>query len=140
MLPIGHLYDEKIKFYHPSKYWFNKLDYNKLNIKFKDNNIIIGYLEKTNIGFDIVFKLREPDIDKKNIKDLRSYASGLNCLNKDKDDLIKICKKLDINLENIKIRKNTLCNAIKYELIKREINERKKMTNIKYFYFYCEKQ
>jgi hypothetical protein len=139
LLPIGHIFDEKIKFYHPSKYWFNKLDYNKINFKYKENNIIIGYLEKTNIGFDIIFKLREPNIDNKKVKDLRSVASGLNCLNKDKSDLVKICKLLKINLDNIKIRKNILCNLIKYELIKKELEERKKLSNIKYFYFYWEK-
>lgn len=138
LLPIGHIFDEKIKFYHPSKYWFNKLDYNKLNFKFKENDIIIGYLEKTNIGFDINFKLRDSNIKLNKVKDMRLVASGLNCLNKDKGDLIKICKKLNIDLEGIKLRKTKLCNLIKYELIKRELNERKKMSNIKYFYFYWE--
>ena len=138
LLPIGHVYDEKIKFYHPSKYWFNKLDYNKLNFKFKENDIIIGYLEKSNIGFDINFKLRESNIKLNKVKDQRLVASGLNCLYKDKNDLITICKKLNIDLEGIKLRKSKLCNLIKYELIKREINERKKMSNIKYFYFYWE--
>jgi hypothetical protein len=140
LLPIGHIFDEKIKFYHPSKYWFNKLDYNRLNITYKDNDIIVGYLEKGNIGFDINFKLRESNIKNKKIKDLRSFASGLNCLNKDKSDLIKICKLLNINLENIKLRKNILCDLIKYELVNRELKERKKMSNIKYFYFYWENQ
>jgi superfamily II DNA or RNA helicase len=145
LLPIGHIYDDKIKFYHPSKYWFNKLDYNKINIKFKENNIIIGYLEKSKIGFDINFKLRYPKkINNSDNKvsskvDLRNVETGLNCLNKDKNELITICKKLKINLNNIKLRKTKLCNLIKTELINLEINERKKMSNIKYFYFYWEK-
>ena len=37
-----------------------------------------------------------------------------------------------------KLRKNTLCNLIKIQLIKNEIEERKKNSNIKYFYFYWE--
>ena len=139
LLPIGHVYDEKIKFYHPMKYWFNKLDYNKLNIDFKENNIIIGYLEKTKLGFDIAFKLRKPISNNSNKKkDLRNIETGLNCLNKDKNDLIQLCKKLNINLDKIKLRKNTLCNLIKNELIYRELEERKKMSTIKYFYFYWE--
>lgn len=140
LLPIGHIYETKFKFYHPSKYWFTKLDYNSLNLKYIDNKFIIGYLEKSNSGFDIIFKLREPNVDKKKIKDMRLLANGLNCVFKDKLDLINICKKLNIDLTNIKLRKTKLCNLIKYELIKKELKERKNKTNIKYFYFYWENQ
>lgn len=65
LLPIGHIYETKFKFYHPSKYWFNKLDYNSLKINYVENKQIIGYLEKSNSGFEITFKLREPNINKK---------------------------------------------------------------------------
>lgn len=139
LLPIGHIYDQNFKFYHPNKYWFNKLDYNKLNINYIENSKIIGYLEKTKLGFDIMFKLRNPKIKNNKIKnDLRNVETGLNCLYKDKGDLIKICKLLDIDINNIILRKNKLCNLIKNELINRELSERKKMSNIKYFYFYWE--
>ncbi len=138
LLPIGHIYDDKIKFYHPKKYWFNKLDYNRINIKFKENDIIVGYLEKTKLGFDIIFRLRKSQTNEKKKTDLRLVETGLNCLNQNKGDLINICKQLDINLDNIKLRKTTLCNMIKTNLITRELEERKKLTNIKYFYFYWE--
>lgn len=140
LLPIGHIYDNKIKFYNPAQYWFYKLDYNKLNIKYVDNNIIIGYLEKSKLGFDINFKLKTPNLNNKKNNDLRNIETGLNCFNKDKNDLIKICKSLNINLDKIKLRKTKLCNLIKNELILREMNERKKMSNIKYFYFYWEEK
>ena len=119
-------------------YWFNKLDYNKLNVNFSENKIIIGYLEKTKLGFDIVFKLRKPLSNDNKKKDLRNVETGLNCFNKDKTELIQLCKKLNISLDNVKLRKNKLCNLIKSELINRELEERKKMSNIKYFYFYWE--
>ncbi len=142
LLPIGHLYDTKIKFYHPSKYWFNKLDYNLIKNSYKENNKIIGYLEKNNIGFDISFKLREPKSkDKPKSKDIRTIANGVNCVFKDKIDLFKICKLLNINLQNYdkkQLKKVKLCNLIKTELIKLELEERKKNSNIKYFYFYWE--
>lgn len=138
LLPIGHIYDQNFKFYHPNKYWFNKLDYNKLNINYVENSKIIGYLEKTKLGFDILFKLRNPKTKNNIKKDLRNIETGLNCLYKDKSDLIKICKLLDIKLDNITLRKNKLCNLIKNELINKELSERKKMSNIKYFYFYWE--
>jgi len=138
LLPIGHIFNKNFKFYHPSGYWFTKLNYNKINIKYIDNDYIVGYLEKSNTGFDILFKLRKGNIFSKKVKDLRHVESGLNCLFKDKDKLIEICKKLKINLNNIKLRKNTLCDLIKIQLIKNEIEERKKNSNIKYFYFYWE--
>ncbi len=139
LLPIGHIFETKFKFYHPEKYWFIKLNYNTINIKYVDNPIIIGFLEKPTMGFDVIFKLRKPNINN-NIKknDLRLLESGLNCIHRDKKDLINIAKKLNINISNVKLRKNILCNLIKNELINRELKERKKLSKIKYFYFYWE--
>lgn len=138
LLPIGHIFDKDFKFFHPSGNWFTKINFNKININYTDNDIIIGYLEKNTIGFDIIFKLRKPNIYTNKLKDMRQLESGLNCLFKDKSDLIDICKQLDIKLDKIKLRKSTLCDLIKINLIKREINERKKNSKIKYFYFYWE--
>jgi hypothetical protein len=138
LLPIGHIFDKDFKFFHPSGNWFTKINFNKININYTDNDLIIGYLEKNTIGFDIIFKLRKSNAYTNKLKDMRQLESGLNCLFKDKSDLIDICKKLDIKLDKIKLRKNTLCDLIKLNLIKREIDERKKNSNIKYFYFYWE--
>lgn len=140
LLPIGHIFNKNFKFYHPSGNWFTKLNYNKINIKYIDNDYIIGYLEKSSTGFDILFKLRKGNIYNKKVKDLRHIESGLNCLFKDKGELLEICEKLKINLNKVKLRKNTLCDLIKIQLIKNEIEERKKNSNIKYFYFYWELQ
>jgi len=138
LLPVGHILDKNFKFYHPNNNWFAKLNFNKININYVDNDLIIGYLEKNSTGFDIMFKLRKPNIYTHKLKDMRQLETGLNCLFKDKTELIQICKQLDINLDNIKLRKNTLCDLIKINLIKREIKERKKNSKIKYFYFYWE--
>ena len=75
----------------------------------------------------------------KKVKDNRKIQSGLNCLNIDKPDLFLICKKLKIDISKIKNRKNTICDLIKFELIRLELEERKKKSNIRYFYFYWEK-
>ena len=82
--------------------------------------------------------MRKPLSNDNKKKDLRNVETGLNCFNKDKTELIQLCKKLNISLDNVKLRKNKLCNLIKSELINRELEERKKMSNIKYFYFYWE--
>lgn len=137
LLPIGHIFNKVLKFYNPKGFWFNKLKYNKINLKFKDNDSIVGYLEKTNIGFDIIFKLKMNNTNKKS-KDQRTVQTGLNCLNIDKPDLYNICKKLKIDISKIKNRKGTICDLIKFELIRLELEERKKNSNIRYFYFYWE--
>ena len=109
-------------------------------MKFIDNPNIIGYLEKVNIGFDIIFKIKTDNTAKK-LSDKRQIQTGLNCLNIDKPELFEICKKLKIDkdkLSQIKNRKNNICDLIKFELIRLELEERKKKSNIKYFYFYWE--
>ena len=136
LLPVGHIFNKVLRFYNPKGFWFNKLKYGKI-MNFKDNNYIIGYLEKTNIGFDINFKLKIKS-DNKKVKDKRKEISGLNCLNIDKPDLYNICKKLKIDIGKIKNRKTTICDLIKFELIRLELEERKKKSNIRYFYFYWE--
>jgi hypothetical protein len=77
-------------------------------------------------------------IHKKKMKYIRKEISVLNCLNIDKPDLYKICKNLKIDISKIKNRKTTICDLIKFELIRLELEERKKNSNIRYFYFYWE--
>ena len=140
LLPVGHIFTKELRFYNPKKFWFNKLKYSNSNLKFVDNPNIIGYLEKVNIGFDIVFKIKTDNTTKK-LSDKRQIQTGLNCLNIDKPELYEICKKLKIDKEKIsqiKNRKNNICDLIKFELIRLELEERKKKSNIKYFYFYWE--
>lgn len=150
LLPIGHIFDKELKFYNPNKFWFSKLKYNKINLSFVDNTKIIGYLEKINMGFDIVFKVKTNN-NNKNVSDKRLIQSGLKCVNIDKPDLFDICKILKIDTSTINDRntqnnrprrssnkKSTICDMIKFELIRLELEERKKKSNIRYFYFYWE--
>jgi len=137
LLPIGHIYDKELKFYNPSQFWFSKLKYNNINLSFTNNHKIIGYLEKINIGFDIVFKVKTNNNNKKQ-SDKRLIQSGLKCINIDKPDLYDICDILKIDISKIKNKKQNICELIKFELIKLELEERKKKSNIRYFYFYWE--
>ncbi len=137
MLPIGHIFDNKMNFYNPNGNWFVKEKYNIINSKFKDNEYIIGYLDKSKVGFDITFKLKLNN-KKQKIIDKRQIQTGLQCTSMDKTVLKDICKKLDINVSNKENRKKTLCDLIKIKLIKLELAERKKDSNLRYFYFYWE--
>jgi len=137
LLPIGHIFDKELKFYNPDKFWFSKLKYNNINMNFVDNPKIIGYLEKLNIGFDIVFKVKTNN-SKKNTTDKRLIQSGLKCVNIDKPDLFELCKILKIDISKIKNKKYIICDLIKFELIRLELEERKNKSNLRYFYFYWE--
>lgn len=128
LLPVGHIFSKELRFFNPKQFWFSKLKYTNAKINYIDNPNIIGYLEKVNVGFDIVFKIKTNNTNKK-LSDKRQIQTGLNCLNMDKPDLYEICKKLKIDkdkLAEIKNRKNNICDLIKFELIRLELEERKK--------------
>lgn len=104
-----------------------------------ENDIIIGYFEQDKNSINLLFKLREPT--KVQQKDKRLMSKGMNCFSKDKKYLREILGKL-----GVKIDKNTitnLCDALRAELIKREIASIKKAkkTNgpkVRWFYFHYE--
>lgn len=137
LLPIGHIFTNELRFYNPKKFWFNKIKYNTRSIKYTNNPYVIGYLEKVNVGFDIIFKIKLNNSNKK-IDDKRKEMKGINCIHIDKPELYDICKKLKIDITQIKNKKNNICDLIKFELIRLELEERKKLSNIRYFYFYWE--
>ncbi len=141
ILPVGHIFTKNIKIYNPEyKKWIVKTNYNKIVSKFKDNKQIIGYLEKDKTGFDISFKIRlnNNTINKDIDGDKRKTIHGSICNHVEKESLNNILKILNIKYEG-KQRKTNICNTIKLELIKLELQERKNpKSNIRYFYFYWE--
>lgn len=138
LLPVGHIIEDYPKLYTSEKNWFsNNINYSK-DIQFIDNDIIIGYNSKDINSTEIKFKLRPPMQHQKKVKDSRVIFTGVVCLTKEKKDLIKVIQQLNPLLELTKISKKNLCNIIKRELIKKELIERKKGSNIKYYYLLLE--
>ena len=137
LLPVGHIIDDHPKLYTIKKKWFhNDIHYAK-NIKYIDNDIVIGYNTKDQNSTEIKFKIKPP-MSKKVVKDSRIIFTGVVCLTKDKSELVKILHQLSPHLELGKLSKKELCNLIKRELILKELEERKKETNIKYYYLIHE--
>jgi hypothetical protein len=139
-LPLGHFVEGKAKLYNKdTREWF--YDDNWIDSQtFIDNDIVVGYDESSKNFIAPVFKLRFPKKEtEENLKDGRKKLRGFTCAQKDKTIILGICKKL-----NIKIKKNTsienLCSIIKRHLISKEIIEREKNSNIKYFYMHFEKK
>ena len=137
LLPVGHIIEEQPIIYTKEKGWFNNnINYSK-NIKYEDNDIIVGYNSKDSNSTEIKFKIRPPT-SKKEVKDSRIIFTGVVCLTKDKSYLLNILNQLNPSLDLGKISKKDLCNMIKQELIIKELQERKKNSNIKYYYHLYE--
>lgn len=131
-----------------------------LQPQYVENDIIVGYYENFGAGKN-KFKIRRPIHKIQNMLtgtnvsnvDIRNLEKGIVCETKNKNDLIDYAKRLGIDLlsglkdkSRLKVRgKNAtlkikyICDIIKGELIRREIAERKKKSNIKYFYFWHDR-
>lgn len=145
LIPIGHYFNPKIKIFSKHK-WSEPNNFNtlgELGKRFRNNKYIIGFLEKDKSGFQISFKIRldnENDSNNKSLNtDQRKIITGSVCEHFEKQQLLEICKKLGIKLENKEDeRKYNMCHSIKIKLIEMELEARKNESNVRYFKFYWE--
>lgn len=136
-LPIGQTISAVPRFY-----MFGDLEWSEVpnyidrsKIKWVENSII-GYDEKSPSGVHIRFKLRNA-INGKMSTDTRKIERGTVCSSKSKEYLMGIIKKLGGKIPG-KQNVGNLCSIIRRLLINKEIIERKKSSNIKYFYHYFD--
>lgn len=140
MLPIGHFLYTVPRIYDLSDGWYDSYDYDyNNNQKFKENDIIVGYYEKS--GTDLKFKLRPPIHKIKQSESYKKEAKGIVCSFNDKLELEKIAKSLNLKCDKEDTKKQ-ICNTIKEELLRREdkeiccsVGER-----VKWFYRHFETQ
>lgn len=95
----------------------------------RENDLIVGYLEKNVNSLYINFKLRPPIQKMFKRTDARKNVRGSACSNKKKGELKQILKILDIKSprgEGI----YEMCDMVKNELMRREINERRKYARL----------
>ena len=135
---MGHFLNYIPKFYLPSTGWTESPEYLETNETFVENNVIIGYDERTKTGVNVKFKVRTPIQNIKQFKDSRLIEKGTVCISKSKVYLKEIAKKLDIKLKG-KINIVKLCNDIRTKLIYLELKERTAKTKKKWFYFIYER-
>lgn len=138
MIPLGHLISGKPRLYQPmlADKWGFVPSILPTQAKYKENDIIIGYDERDSTGIDIKFKLRKPRHHFEHVKDSRVIEKGMVCSTKPKDALDKIFKQLGVT--NLKGNVKYQCQALRKHLIYREIKERTRGSNIKWFYFNYE--
>jgi len=137
LLPIGHYISKFPRIYHPEKGWDENPTYLQNDQDFKENNYIIGFDERSDTGIHIRFKIRNPIHNIKKYKDSRETEKGTVCKSKSKEFLFDVIKKLNIDIPD-KINVDELCVLIRSKLIRMEIIERVRKSDIKYFYFHYE--
>ena len=137
VLPVGHFIAEIPRFYIPTSGWINVPEFAKY-VVYDENDIIVGYDEKTASHLVPQFKLRSP-LQQKLVSDTRMIERGSVCNTRSKGSLQRIAERLGIEPDQ---RHNVvrLCQDIRAKLIHLELDERRKNTNIKWFYHYWEKQ
>lgn len=140
ILPVGHLLGDIPRIYLPETGWIDLPEYaHRIKTStFVENDIIVGYYEKSGTGLKVNFKIRKPIQKIKKYKDTRLIERGSVCSSKKKHELLEISKKLSINLKCAGIK--SICTLIKIKLIENEIRERRKGTNVKWFYHLIEEQ
>ncbi len=136
-LPIGHYLKFIPRFFHPIRLWFDTPEYFKSKIKWIENDIIIGFEKKQ--GMKTRFMIRNPKQKMKHFEDIRMMETGSECASKPKKYLENIARALKIQLPD-SINVVVLCKKINTQLLMLELVERKKGSNVKYFYFYFELQ
>ena len=139
MLPIGHFISKFPRLYIPEKSWDENPTYLQNEKEFKENNLVIGFDERSTTGVHIRFKIRNPIHNIKKHVDSRFTEKGTVCKSKSKGYLHAVAKKLDIMVP-AKVNGPELCALIKSKLIRMELIERTKGSNIKYFYFFYEQR
>ena len=141
ILPVGHFITEVPRFYDPAGKipWIDVPGYvNRVAEQWKENNLIIGYDEKSKTGVHIRFKIRSPVQDIKKFEDIRRIEKGSICSSKSKTFLLQLANTLKIDLKP-KTNVVNLCNSIRAQLIYNEIRERSDpKSKIKFFYQYFE--
>jgi len=144
ILPIGHFLTQKHQnnvpelFIVESNSWM-RFHLTRIELPETENDIIVGYLEQDPMGIQLIFKVREKSMEQH--RDKRLAAKGMTCTSKDKAYLIRKLNELGIDTT-----KNTIidiCEALKLELIRREIKAIKeyahtKKNKIRWFYFHYE--
>ena len=153
-LPVGYLVSEGILININGNWSTVSKSTLGRQVDYEESNILIGYYESFNSNKN-KFKIRSPiqkiqnvafESDSNNL-DLRNFERGIVCETKNKNALLHYAQALGLKVfagpksarsktGNIKIR--NVCLAIRDELLRREIIERKKKSKVKYFYFWYD--
>lgn len=132
LYPVGYSL-KRSSIYNPSSdSW---MEYKPPIIRMTENNIIVGYDERTESELVVKFKLRNPRHKMIKHKDIRKLEKGTACSSKSKEYLIMLAGKLGLKSGD-KVNVQTLCSSIRAQLMYNEILERQKPINSRKRWFY----
>ncbi len=120
ILPVGHFMSDTPKLYTPVM-WIITQDFTEPEYEYVENDIIIGFYEKSQNSINYKFKLRNPKHKLIQKKDRRELEKGVVCEIKHKNLLEIIAKQLNIQHGNTNIE---ICFAIKQYLLYMEFKDR----------------
>lgn len=154
LLPVGHFLTSNAessaiasvaipKLYQPDTNDWKSSDVfiEREQVPSTENDLLIGYYEKNPSGIDVKFKLRLPAHKIEQHKDSRLIERGSSCHTRKKEDLVGIAKMLGLTHDSESIK--DYCQAIKLELMRREMRERQKSKpekRLRWFYLHFERQ
>lgn len=136
-LPIGHMLRNTPHFYLPDSGWFSSVEHS-VKKEWIENDIIIGYGDRSKTGVHVRFKLRMPIHKMKKVEDIRKQERGTICSSINKTKLFKIATAIGLDPKKISVYK--LCDEIKARLMYLDLEERRKGTNIKWYYHFFMEQ
>ena len=120
ILPVGHFLAPEPKLYTPAGWFFAK-SFSPTIADSVENDIIIGYYERSETAIEFKFKLRKPTHMIEIKADRREMETGMACESKHKKDLMAIGKQLSLQISGT--NKN-MCAAIKEYLLHMELKSR----------------
>jgi hypothetical protein len=154
MLPVGHFLNTESTsvtvpwLYNPvDESWAKAPEFVRtLDLSISENNVMIGYYEKSQTGIDVKFKTRAPIQKIVKHADTRMIERGATCDAKRKEEIIEMLGQ--VGIKNISDEPNIkeLCEMLKIELMRRELVERQKARHektykrVRWFYMHFEQQ
>lgn len=123
ILPVGHILTKnRIQRFYTPQGWFNG-NITEIVDNAVENDIIIGFYERTEDSIEFKFKLRTPIHLMKMEVDTRLQEKGVVCETRNKKYLEAIAKKLNITQFGTNFN---ICETIKQDLLHRELKDRNK--------------
>jgi len=137
-MPIGHYFEEIPRFFHPETQWSFEGQYVLSPSSYKENDILIGFDERSKTSLNTKFKIRPPFKGEAK-RDARLIEKGSVCMFKSKSQLERFMKLLKIEINPDELIADR-CRKIRNRLISLERHERKRNSRIKWYYFFYEKR
>jgi hypothetical protein len=140
LLPVGHFILPSPRLFHPERGWEEATLAAERPEAQTENDLIVGYYEKSPGAIELKFKLRTPVHKIVRHRDQRMTERGFICLTCKREELQETADLLSLSLQGSTIR--DMCVEIKLELMRRELSARRRARHgtppLRWFYMHFE--